>query len=154
MPSTDFNSTAKISEEAREAVAAAFDAMSTWREEMLKNNEKSAARVIDKVAEAAQALGWPKQIVDATRMQMQTANKMQLQTIDSMIDAWKQQIKSPTQSSALLSKLNSLPNFGLAAGANGDMNPFGIYMQFAEQWRKAWADGLALWTQTGKGMST
>jgi hypothetical protein len=41
---------------------AAFDAMSTWRREAVKGIEQ----VIEKISEAAQALGWPEQIVDAT----------------------------------------------------------------------------------------
>jgi hypothetical protein len=154
MPITDFSSTAKLSGEVREAVNAAFDAMTTWRTEVAKINEKNTTKVIEKVTEAARALGWPGQIVDATRQQMQTLNKMQLQTIDGMMTAWDEQIKSPHQSSALLSRLNSLPNFGLAAGANGDVNPFAIYMQLAEQWQKAWMDGLAVMTRAGKGIST
>jgi hypothetical protein len=145
MPSTN-------SDQAREALTAAFDAMSAWRTEVEKTNEKSTARVIEKVGDAAEALGWPKQIVDAARLQMQTMGKMQLQTIDGMMNTWREQIRSPSQASELLSKLSSMPNFG--AGANGNMNPFEMYMQFAEQWQKAWRDGLALWSGTGKGMTT
>ena len=40
-----------LSDEARKAVNAAFDAMSTWRIETAKNSEKMAA--------AARTLGWP-----------------------------------------------------------------------------------------------
>jgi len=104
MPSTN-------SDKAREALTAAFDAISAWRTEVEKTNEKSTAMVIEKVGEAAGALGWPKQIVDATRLQMQTIGKMQLQTIDSMMNTWREQIKSPSQASALLSKLSSMVQF-------------------------------------------
>jgi hypothetical protein len=33
---------------------------------------------------AARALGWPEQIVDAIRAQLQTITKMQIQTMDHM----------------------------------------------------------------------
>ena len=56
-----------LSDEARKAVNAAFDAMSTWRIETAKNSEKNSEQVIEKMAAAARALGWPEQIVDATR---------------------------------------------------------------------------------------
>jgi hypothetical protein len=56
-----------LSDEARQAVNAAFDAMSAWRIDTAKNNEKNSEQVIEKMAEAAQALGWPEQIVDVTR---------------------------------------------------------------------------------------
>jgi hypothetical protein len=57
----------KLSDEARKAVNAAFDAMSTWRIETANNSEKNSEQVIEKMAAAARALGWPEQIVDATR---------------------------------------------------------------------------------------
>jgi hypothetical protein len=75
-------------------VNAAFDAMSTWRAETMNNSEKNVAQVIDKMAAAARALGWPEQIVDTTRVQMQNLTKVQLQTIDHMMDTWEEQIKS------------------------------------------------------------
>jgi hypothetical protein len=61
----DRMSTPKLSDDARKAVNAAFEAMSTWREEIV--NEKNSEQVIEKMAEAARELGWPEQIVDATR---------------------------------------------------------------------------------------
>src|SRR6266496_3217509 len=99
-----------LSDEARKAVNAAFDAMSTWRIETANNNEKNSAQVIEKLAAAARALRWPEQIVDATRTQMQSITKMQIQMMDQMMDAWEEQIKSPNPS-AMLSKLKSLPSF-------------------------------------------
>ncbi len=86
-----------LSDEARKAVNAAFDAMSTWRIEIVDNSEKNSEQVIEKMAAAAQALGWPEQIVDASRGQMQSITKMQIQTMDQMMDAWEEQIKSRTR---------------------------------------------------------
>src|SRR5262245_33200939 len=100
-----------LADEARKAVNAAFDAMSTWRIEAAKSSEKNSEQVIEKLAAAARALGWLEQIVDTTRTQMQSVTKMQIQTMDHMMDAWEEQIKSPMTSSpsAMLSKLKSLP---------------------------------------------
>ena len=50
-----------LSDEARQAVNAAFDAMSAWRIETAKSNEKNSEQVIEKMAAAARALGWPEQ---------------------------------------------------------------------------------------------
>ena len=85
-----------LSNEARDAVNAAFEAMSTWRTETVDNSEKNLGQVIEKMAAAARAVGWPEQIVDATRSQMQTVTKTQIQMMDQMTDAWEEQIKSPT----------------------------------------------------------
>ena len=134
---------------------AAFDAMSTWRTETV-NSEKSFERVIDKAAAAARALGWPEQIVDATSVQMEGITKMQIQTMDQMMDAWEEQIKSPSSSSAILSKLKPLPIFGLgtwpraAPSQMAAFNPFAVYMHIAQQWQKAWVDAMAVWANAGK----
>ena len=145
----------RLSDEARRAVNAAFDAMSTWRTETV-NSEKSFERVIDKAAAAARALGWPEQIVDATSVQMEGITKMQIQTMDQMMDAWEEQIKSPSSSSAILSKLKPLPIFGLgtwpraAPSQMAAFNPFAVYMHIAQQWQKAWVDAMAVWANAGK----
>ena len=136
-----------LSAEARDAVSAAFDAMSTWRTETVDNSEKNLEQVIEKMAAAARALGWPEQIVDATRSQIQSVTKTQLQMMDQLVDAWEEQIKSPNPS-GMLSKLNSLSGFGQAAnwpnfGDVSTMNP----MQFVEQWQKVWSDAMAFWTK-------
>jgi hypothetical protein len=148
-----------LSDEARKAVNAAFDAMSTWRIETANNNEKNSEQVIEKLAAAARALGWPEQIVDATRTQMQSITKMQIQMMDQMMDAWEEQIKSPMTGSpsAMLSKLKSLPSVSPAgswpnAGAlqMAAANPLQFWMQFAEQWQKACTDAMAFWARAGK----
>jgi hypothetical protein len=141
-----------LSDEAHQAVNAAFDAMSAWRIEMANSNEKNSERVIEKMAAAARALGWPEQIVDATRAQLQSITKMQIQMMDQMMDAWEEQIKSPNPMaapSAMLSKLKSLPGASPAGTwANADafsaMNPIQFWVQFAEQWQKAWADAMGV----------
>jgi len=154
--SRDFNpmSVAGLSGEARQAVNTAFDAMSAWRIDIANSNEKNSEQVIEKMAAAARALGWPEQIVDATRGQLQSITKMQIQMIDQMMDIWEEQIKSPnpmSASSAMLSKLKSLPGVSLAgtsptagAFAGAAMNPMQFWVQVAEQWQKAWADSIGL----------
>jgi acyl-CoA reductase-like NAD-dependent aldehyde dehydrogenase len=154
--SRHFNPTSApgLSDEARRAVNAAFDAMSAWRTETVNNGEKSFEQVVDKMAAAARAMGWPDQIVAATRLQMQAITKMQVETVDHLMDAWEEAIKSPSQSSAMLSKLKSLPAFGSAGLWPGAVqmaafNPFGFYMQIAQQWQKAWTDAMTFWTKPG-----
>ena len=125
--------------------------MSAWRAEIADNNERNIDRVIEKMAAAARTLGWPPQIVDATRAQMQTVTKMQIQAMDQMIDTWEEHVKSP-HPSTMLSRLKSLSNFGQGGGwpnaGIGQLtatNPLQFYMQFAEQWQKAWAEAMTFW---------
>ena len=150
----------KLSEEARRAVNDVFDAMSTWRTETVNSSEKNGEQVIEKMAAAARALGWPEQIVDATRAQMQSITKMQIQTMDHVMDAWEEQLKLPNPTtappSARLSKLNT-PGLGpdgswpgVEAFQKAAMKPLQFWMQFAAQWQKAWADTMTFWGNAGK----
>jgi hypothetical protein len=142
-----------LSDEARKAVNAAFDAMSTWRTETVDSFEI----VTDKMAVAARALGWPQQIVDATHAQMQDVIKMQIQTMDRMMDAWEEQIKSPSSSSAILSKLQSISSFSPTSGwpvaQMAAFNPFGMYVQIAQQWQKTCADAMGAFGNANKPTS-
>jgi hypothetical protein len=149
----------ELSEEARKAVKAAFDAMSLWRAEMIKSGEKNAEQVIDKMAAAAQALGWPEQVVDNTRAQIESMVKMQTQAMDYIMEAWEEQVKSPATatSSAVLSKLKSMSGAGpIGSWPNmGDlqkaaMNPMQFWVEFASQWQKGWTEAMALWMKAGK----
>jgi len=90
---------------------------------------------------------------------MQSITKIQIQTMDQMMDAWEEQIKSPSpmtgSSSAMLSKLTSLPGVSPAgswpsANALAATNPMQFWMQWAEQCQKAWADAMALWAKAGQ----
>ena len=156
--SRDFNlmSAPNLSDEARRAVTSAFDAMLAWRTDIASMSEKNVDQVIGKMVAAARALGWPEQVVDATRSQIQSIIKMQIRTMDQIMDAWEEQIKSPNLSQPILSKLKSFPSLGAvdawsSASQMASMNPLQIYMQFAQQWQKACADAMAHW---GQGRAT
>ena len=146
---------------AREAVNAAFEAMSTWRSEVAETNEKNCNRVIEKMAAAAEAMGWPEQVIETTRGQMQRLTEMQTETMDRLMDAWEAQLKSPNpmtaSTSAMMAKLASPPNFGSAGtwpGADffqgAALGPVQFWMQIAQQWQKAWTDAMAFWVKAGK----
>jgi hypothetical protein len=86
---------------------------------------------------------------------MQSLTKMQIETMDWIMDAWEEQIKSAsplTNAAAMLSKLRSLPGSGPAARLSDAeaMNPFQFWVQFAEQWQKASADAMAFWAKGGR----
>jgi hypothetical protein len=137
-----------LSNKAREAVKDALDAMSDWRTEAADDSERNTKRVLEKMAAAAAALGWPEQIVDATRAQLEGIAEMQIRTIDRMMDAWEEQLKEPltTSPSAMLSRLNASPNFGSAAA-----NPLQFWMQSVEQWQRFWTDSMTtVWTRSGQ----
>ena len=116
--------------------------------------------MIEKMAAAAAALGWPEQIVDAARVQMQSIAEMQIQTMDQMMDAWEEQLRLPNPTtaspSAMLSKLKLSPGFNSASWPSADafqkaaMNPLQFWMQFAEQSQKSMADMMSFWSGSGR----
>jgi len=70
---------------------------------------------------------------------------MQTQMIDQIMDAWEQQLKSPTR----LQGAAMLPMPALSASASNDpmadmmrfwemFPPFKLWMQAAEQWQRQW----------------
>jgi hypothetical protein len=148
-----------LSPDARKAVNEAFDAISTWRSETISDCEKNSEQVIGKMAAAARALGWPEKIIDATREQLQNITKVQIESLDRIMDIWEGQIKSPdlmTAPRAMLQKLKSFPSVGApggwprtAASQPMAMNPMQLYAQFAQQWQKGWAEAMAFWTKIG-----
>jgi ribonuclease D len=152
----DAESVPGLSSRAQDAVNAALEAMSNWRSEAAENNEKNIKRVISKMAAAAAALGWPEQIVDAARTQLQNLAEMQIKTMDQMVDAWEEQLKLPNPSpAAMLDKMQSSAGpLGSWPGADafqmGVTSPLQFWMTFAGQWQKAWTDMMTTWTKAGK----
>jgi hypothetical protein len=147
-----------LSRRAREAVNAAFEAMSNWRSELADGNEKHIKRMIEKMAGAAAELGWPEQVVDAARTQLQNLTEMQIRTMDQMVDAWEEQLKLPDLAapSTMLHKLKSSPSSGSLGSWPADAFQMGVttplqfWMTFAEQWQKSWTDMMTTWTKGGK----
>jgi hypothetical protein len=142
-----------LSSKAQDAVNAALEAMSSWRSEAAESSEKNMKRVIGKMAAAAAELGWPEQIVDTARTQLQNLAEMQIKTMDQMVEAWEEQVKSTNSASpsAMLNKLQSSP--GSWPGGDpfqmGATNPLQFWMTFAGQWQKAWTDMMTTWTKAG-----
>ena len=145
-----------LTQEARDGVNAALKALSTWRNELADTNEKNGKRVIEQMAGAAAALGWPEQVVDAARTQMQSIAEIQIKTMDQLMDAWEEQIKLPdpmtASPSAMLSRLKSLPGVSSTGPTAEDfqkaaMNPMGFWITLAEQWQRTWAEAMG---QLGK----
>jgi hypothetical protein len=146
----DFNpmSVSGLTDEARDRINAALEAISTWRNEIAATNENNGKRAMEKMAAAASALGWPEQVVEAARTQLQSIADMQRKTMDQLMDAWEEQVKLPNpmtaSPSAMLSKLKTLPGFTSPIGAT---NPLELWIQLAEQWPRVWADTMGLWSK-------
>jgi hypothetical protein len=146
----DFNplSAPALTKEARDGVNAALKSLSAWRNEIADTNQKNGKKVIEQMAAAAATLGWPEQVVNAARSQLQSIADMQIKTMDQLSDAWEEQLKLPNpmtaSPSAMLSKLQSLPGLGSTPSAT---NPLEIWLQMAEQWQRTWGDAVNNWSK-------
>jgi hypothetical protein len=152
----DIASIPGLSSRAQDAVNAALEAMSNWRCEAAENSEKNIKRVISKMAAAAAELGWPDEIVDTARTQLQNLTEMQIKTMDQIMEAWEGQLKLPNSAtpSAMLSKMKSSAGpLGSWPGTDafqvGVTTPLQFWMTFAGQWQKAWTDMMTTWTKAG-----
>jgi hypothetical protein len=141
----DLRTLTSLSNEARQALTAAFDAMSDWREETSAANERCLPKLLDQITAVQRAMSWPDDWNAGAREHLLKASKMQTQMIDQIMDAWEQQLKSP----ARLQGAAMLPMPALSASGSNDpmadmmrfweMFPaFKLWMQAAEQWQRQW----------------
>jgi hypothetical protein len=135
--------TQMLPREARDAIEAAFDALSKWRNELGASTERHSETVLAKMADAARALGWPKELVDASHKHLLQASKMQMQTIDQLMDAWKMQLTTPA-ADQFMAQLRAFP--GASFGAMPGSSPLDLWMQAAEAWQRQWQSALSMWT--------
>ena len=172
-PYSTAGGTQSINEDTKKAVRSAFEAMASWRQDMAQHYETNSGQMFDKMAQAAKAMGWPVEIVETTRAQMQQMSKMQLQAIDHVMDVWQQQLTSPNPAAAaqaMLQKLTSMPMSGVNGfqmpgipgmgqmpsmpgfdmNAMAGMNPMQMWMQAADQWQKNWTQAMQYWSQMQK----
>jgi hypothetical protein len=128
--------------EAREAIKAVFEALSDWRDEVGSTTERHGEMVLDKMAAAARALGWPKELVDASHKHLTQASKAQMHLIEQLMQAWEKQLTSPTSDQFMI-QLRTLPTMGLGATPS---TPLEFWMQAAEMWQRNWESALSMWT--------
>ena len=144
----DFKSVPGMSKETREELAAMFNALSTWRDEVETVNERCLKRVLDRTSAVARTMGWPDQAIKATREYFENTSKAQTQMIDQAIEGWKQQLKSPTTPTAFPRTFSDqIPGLAWARpGAKQEFNPLApwtFWLQAAEMWQRTWLPDTA-----------
>lgn len=152
-PPVPFPSPAGLSDDARKAITQSFEALQEWRQEVAGSTEKYADNVFDKMGAAAKSMGWPDNMIEASKSQMKQISQMQLTMIDQIMDAWQAQVKSPGSMPALPSFPTSVPGMGAFPGAAGmpqmpglaglSMAPLQFWMQAAEMWQKTCQQAVA-----------
>jgi hypothetical protein len=134
-----------LNAEARQAVMDAFNAVSQWRDEIARANDRYLTIVLDQVAAAQRAQGWPNSVTVATREHLLQASKVQTQMIDQLMGDWAQQLKSRGASSdSAMVRMPSTANPMAEMVRLGEMTltPFKIWLNAAEAWQRSWAEAL------------
>ena len=147
----DTQSLTSLSNEARQAVTAAFDALVHWRNEIFAANERCLTQVLDRVTDAHRALGWPEQVTVAAKEHFLKASKMQSHMIEQAMDAWQQHLKSQTARSGVPGFMLQIPapsQFTVPVSEMmrfGEMTlaPFKLWMEAAETWQRNWIAAMS-----------
>lgn len=164
---------AALNDDARKSVVSAFDAMSAWRNDMSKMSERNNEAVFDKMSSAAKAMGWPTEVVEMSRQQIQTTTKMQVQFMEQVMETWEQQLKNPgsaftmpgSSAGNLFPFPNAIPGMGGSSPFSGipgmgsipgmgamPANPFQFWMQAADMWQKSCQQAMQSWTEAQSNM--
>ncbi len=142
MTTSDIRNLTSLSNEARQAAISAFDALGQWRGEISSANDRYLTKALDQMAVAQRAMGWPDHVTAGAREHLLKASKMQAQTIDQVMNAWEQQLKSSNASSGVPEGLRfQSPDPVSEMMRFGEMTfaPFKLWMQAAEMWQHNWA---------------
>jgi hypothetical protein len=131
--------------EARHAVMHAFYAVSQWRDEIALANDRYLTRVLDQVAAAQRAQGWPHSVTVATREHLLRASKLQTQMIDQLMGDWEHQLKSRTalpDPSMLRLTSAADPLSEMIRLGEMTLTPFKLWLNAAEAWQRSWAEAI------------
>jgi hypothetical protein len=145
----DIQKLTSLSNEARKAVAEAFDALEHWRNEVRAANERCLTKVCDQVTNAHRALGWPEQATNAAKEHFLKASSIQSQMIEQAMDLWQQQLEAqnwrsgvpgsfqPPTPSQSTRPTSELMRFG------GTTLPFMLWIEAAQAWQRAWISTMS-----------
>jgi ribonuclease D len=151
MPAAEIRNFTWLSGESRQALMDAFNAVSQWRDEIAAANDRCLTKVLDQVAAAQRAQGWPNGVTVATREHLLKASKMQTQMIDQLMAEWEQQLKSKGTSpdSSLLRMPSATdPLSEMMRLSQMTLTPFKLWLSAAEAWQRSWADAVRGATDT------
>jgi hypothetical protein len=146
----DIQKLTSLSNEARQAVAEAFDALELWRNEVHAANERCLTKVFDQVTNAHRALGWPEQATSAAKEHFLKASSIQSQMIEQSMELWQQQLKAqnwrsgvpgtfqPPTPSQFTPPTSDMMRFGETA-----LTPFMLWIEAAQAWQRAWLSTMS-----------
>jgi hypothetical protein len=147
----EVQSLASLNNEARQAVTVALDSLVHWRNEIVAANERWLTKVLDQVADAHRALGWPEQVTRVAKENILQASMVQSHVIDQAMDAWQQQLKSQDARSGMPRFIFQAPapsQFTVPASeimrfSEMTLVPFKLWIEAAETWQRTWITAVS-----------
>jgi hypothetical protein len=140
----DIEKSASPSKEARQAVAAALDALEEWRVEIGAANERCLQKVCDQVTNAHRTLGWTEQASSAAKENLLKASNLQLQMIEQAMELWQQELKAQNWRSDLPgSRLQAPTPMQFTRLLPLTLTPFQLWIEVAEAWQRAWISTMS-----------
>jgi hypothetical protein len=150
MDASDIRKLTSLSSEARRAVTNAFEAMERWRDEIFSANDRCLTNVLDQVAAAHRAMGWPEHVTAAAREHFLKASKVETHMIDQVMDAWEQQLKAQGGPEGLKFRMPVLsgspfpdPVSEMVRLGQMTLVPFKLWIEVAEAWQRNWAAAMS-----------
>jgi hypothetical protein len=146
----DIEKLTSLSNEARQAVGEAFDALELWRNEVRAANERCLTKVFDQVANAHRVLGWPEQATSAAKEHFLKASGIQSQMIEQAMELWQQQLKAQNWRSGVPGTFQAptpsqftLPTSEMMRFGEVTLNPFVLWIEAAQAWQRAWISAMS-----------
>jgi cellobiose-specific phosphotransferase system component IIA len=153
MMTRDARSPTLLSGEARQAVATALSALSQWRNETFTANDRCLTKVLEEIANAHRALGWPDHVAAAAKEHVLKASKVQTSMIDQAMDVWEQQLQSestysgppgsPFQVPAHSQSVFNIPVPEMIRVSDMTLASFKLWMQTAATCQRNWIAAMS-----------
>src|SRR5262249_32940577 len=121
----DIQNLTSLSNEGRQAVAEAFNALERWRNEIRAANARCLTEVLDQVTAAHRALGWPEQATNVAKEHFLKASSIQAQMIEQAMDLWQQQLKAQNRRSGAAGSALQAPTPSQSTRPASEMMRFG-----------------------------
>ncbi|MEM6495329.1 MAG: hypothetical protein AAF709_01240 [Pseudomonadota bacterium] len=145
--------------------------MAQWREEMAGANERYSDKVFAQMSKAAGSMGWPDNLVEQMRDQVNASTKVQFEMMDKVMEAWRDQIKSADTAMAsptdFMKQMQDMQKS--MTGGNGPyqnpmmpdmmklggmpMAPMHFWMQASEMWQKNMTTAMSMWMSGAQQMA-
>lgn len=105
--------------------------------------------VFERMAVAAESLGWPDSMVRDSKSQLMQAAQAQTQMLEQLIDAWRDRMDGRVSELQLLgneTSKNAVPASDGEAIGTVALEPAQLWIDATVAWQKKWADAMQAWT--------